>query len=81
MFRYVVCCSACHLTTCSLLRLYSVTDRWISVIKHWLNDKILVGYQVKKEWYKVRSLVNVEEITLVKWADVWVKGQRNKNII
>jgi hypothetical protein len=33
------------------------------------------------ELYKARSLVNMEEITLVKWASVWVKGQRNKNII
>jgi len=39
MFRYVVCCSACHLTTCSLLRLYSVIDGWIKCHKAWWNDK------------------------------------------
>jgi len=33
---------------------------------------------MKMEWYKARSLVNIEETTLVKWANVWVKGQRNK---
>jgi len=81
MFRYVVCCSVCHLTTCSLLRWYSVNDSRIRVIKHWWNDTTLVGCQVKMEWYKTRSLVNMKETTLVKWAGVWVKGQRNKNII
>jgi hypothetical protein len=80
MFRHV-CCSECHLTTCSLLRWYSVNDRRIRVIKYWWNDTTLVGYQVKMEWYKTRSLVNMEETTLVKWAGVWVKGQRNINII
>jgi hypothetical protein len=53
----------------------------MSVIKHWWNSTTLVGYQVRMEWYKAKSLVNVVETTLVKWADVCVKDQRNKNII